>query len=235
MCVSFSGRCLISHYLTGRDSNRGNCAQPCRWNYRVVEEKRPGQYYPVEEEDGKTFLFNAKDLCMISHLDRLAQAGITSFKIEGRAKSAYYTAVVTGAYRQALDLYGRDPEHFELPSWLKEEVEKVSHRAYCTGFYFGPIQNGQNLENGGYLREWEVMGVVGSGRTERPTVSSGGNSPPGIPWKWCPPGKKPYPLLVEALWDGQGQPIPSTNHAAMDFSLPCKREITPGSLLRKQM
>ena len=172
---------------------------------------------------------------MISHLDRLAQAGITSFKIEGRAKSAYYTAVVTGAYRQALDLYGRDPEHFELPSWLREEVEKVSHRAYCTGFYFGPIQNGQTLENGGYLREWEVMGVVREWKDGKAYCVQRGKFTPGDTLEVVSPGQKPYPLLVEALWDGQGQPIPSTNHAAMDFSLPCKREITPGSLLRKQV
>ena len=160
MCVSFSGRCLLSHYLTGRDSNRGSCSQPCRWRYRLVEEKRPGEYYPIEEEDRGSFILNAKDLCMLPYIRELAEAGISSFKIEGRAKSAYYTAVVTGAYRQAIDLYRQDPESFVLPGWLAEEVEKVSHREYSTGFYFGPIQNGQCLENGGYLRQWEVIAVV---------------------------------------------------------------------------
>ena len=142
MCVSYSGRCLLSNYMTGRDSNRGACAQPCRYQYALMEEKRPGQYYPVEEDGHYSYILNAKDLCLIEYLDKLAKAGVHSFKIEGRAKSAYYTAVTAGAYRAATDLMWRDPEHYRCPDWLREEVTKVSHRDYTTGFLFGPPEAG---------------------------------------------------------------------------------------------
>ncbi len=234
MCVSFSGRCLLSHYLTGRDSNRGSCSQPCRWRYRLVEEKRPGEYYPIEEEDRGSFILNAKDLCMLPYIRELAEAGISSFKIEGRAKSAYYTAVVTGAYRQAIDLYRQDPESFVLPGWLAEEVEKVSHREYSTGFYFGPIQNGQCLENGGYLRQWEVIAVVQGYKDGRVQCVQRGRCFPGDMVEVVSPGERPYEVKIEALLDGEGAEIASTNHAAMAFSFPLDREIPAGSLLRRK-
>lgn len=132
MCVSFSGRCLLSAYLTGRDANQGACAQPCRWKYRLMEETRPGQYFPVEEHDEGTYIMNAKDLCMIDHIPELLAAGVDSLKLEGRAKSSYYVAVVTNAYRSAVDAYLQQPEGFVLPEWIREEVYKVSHRGYCT-------------------------------------------------------------------------------------------------------
>ena len=149
MCVSYSGRCLLSNYMTGRDSNRGACAQPCRYQYALMEEKSPGQYYPVEEDGHYSYILNAKDLCLIEYLDKLAKAGVHSFKIEGRAKSAYYTAVTAGAYRAATDLMWRDPEHYRCPDWLREEVTTVSHRDYTTGFLFGPPEAGQCYEPGG--------------------------------------------------------------------------------------
>ena len=204
MCVSFSGRCLLSHYLTGRDSNRGS------------------------------FILNAKDLCMLPYIRELAEAGISSFKIEGRAKSAYYTAVVTGAYRQAIDLYRQDPESFVLPGWLAEEVEKVSHREYSTGFYFGPIQNGQCLENGGYLRQWEVIAVVQGYEDGRVQCVQRGRCFPGDMVEVVSPGERPYEVKIEALLDGEGAEIASTNHAAMAFSFPLDREILAGSLLRRK-
>lgn len=135
MCVSFSGRCLLSQYLVNRDANRGECAQPCRWGYHLMEEKRTNEFYPVFEDEKGTYILNAKDMCMLNHIDKLAEAGVNSFKIEGRAKSSYYVSVITNAYRKAMDIYKSDPEHFELPQWLKDEVFKVSHRAYCTGFF----------------------------------------------------------------------------------------------------
>lgn len=165
MCVSFSGRCLLSNYMTGRDSNRGDCAQPCRWKYHLVEEKRPGQYFPVEEDKDGTYLLNARDLCMIEHIPELISAGVTSFKIEGRAKSAYYTAVVTNAYRCAIDGYLRaqDQTGYRPEPWILEELTRVSHREYCTGFYFDkPQANAQIFYDGGYRRDWEVAAVAGN-------------------------------------------------------------------------
>ncbi len=157
MCVSFSGRCLLSNYLTGRDANRGDCAQPCRWKYHLMEESRPGEYFPVLEDDSGAYFFNSRDLCMVERISGIGLGGVTSLKIEGRAKSAYYVAVVTNAYRQALDLYEKNPEQFVLPLWVLEEMEKVSQREYCTGFFFGN-EPGQVYDNGGYVRGWEVSG-----------------------------------------------------------------------------
>ena len=151
--------------MTGRDSNRGDCAQPCRWKYHLVEEKRPGQYFPVEEDKDGTYLLNARDLCMIEHIPELISAGVTSFKIEGRAKSAYYTAVVTNAYRCAIDGYLRaqDQTGYRPEPWILEELTRVSHREYCTGFYFDkPQANAQIFYDGGYRRDWEVAAVAGN-------------------------------------------------------------------------
>ena len=154
MCVSFSGRCLLSSYLVNRDANRGECAQPCRWGYHLMEEKRPNEFYPVFEDEQGTYILNAKDMCMIDYIDRLHEAGIYSLKIEGRAKSAYYVSVVTNAYRMAVDHYMANPnEKFVLPDWVREEVFKVSHRKYCTGFFFGHPKDSQYYETGGYIRE----------------------------------------------------------------------------------
>lgn len=155
MCVSYSGRCLLANAFNGRDGNRGTCSQPCRWNYSIVEEKRPDQPYPIEQQEGVgTFIMSSKDMCMIEHIPELMQSGIASFKIEGRMKSAYYTAVVTNAYRLAIEAYERDPGGYRFdPAWM-EELESVSHREYGTGFYFDdPMQNPQLVSTCGYLRE----------------------------------------------------------------------------------
>ncbi len=154
MCVSYSGRCLLSNNLTGRDANRGACAQPCRWNYKIVEEMRPDQPYPIEENELGTFIMSSKDMCTVDMIPELIEAGIYSFKIEGRMKSAYYTAVVTNAYRMAIDAYLRDPEGYEFDKALMGELESVSHREYSTGYYRDlPIENAQTTENTGYIRE----------------------------------------------------------------------------------
>ena len=160
MCMSFSGRCMLSQYLVARDANRGECAQPCRWGYYLMEEKREGEYFKVFEDEKGTYILNAKDMCMIEHIDKLCEAGITSFKIEGRAKSAYYVAVVTNAYRTAMDMYLKSPEGFVTPQWLVDEVHKVSHRKYCNGFYFGHPNEAQYYETGGYIRTCDIVGVV---------------------------------------------------------------------------
>lgn len=161
MCISYSGRCLLSNYMTQRDANLGQCAQSCRWKYHLVEEKRPGEYYPVFEDERGTYIFNSKDLCMIEHLPALIEAGIDSCKIEGRMKSLHYAAAVTMVYRQALDRYAANPETYQYdPNWL-EELKTVSHRSYTTGFYFGkPGASEHNYESSTYVRNYDFMGFV---------------------------------------------------------------------------
>ncbi|MBR5155155.1 MAG: U32 family peptidase C-terminal domain-containing protein [Clostridia bacterium] len=161
MCISYSGRCLLSNYMTNRDSNQGACSHPCRWKYNLVEETRPGEYMPVFENERGTFIYNSKDLCMIDHIDKLVECGLDSFKIEGRVKSEYYLATIVKAYREAIDTYFEDPEGFKSnPEWL-EEIKKVSHRDYTTGFFFGkPDGNEQNYETSSYIRNYELLGIV---------------------------------------------------------------------------
>lgn len=163
MCISYSGRCLLSNYMTNRDSNQGACSHPCRWKYNLVEETRPGEYMPVFENERGTFIYNSKDLCMVEHIDKLAECGLDSFKIEGRVKTEYYLATVVKAYREAIDSFFRDPQNFKPnPMWL-EELKKVSHRDYTTGFFFGkPDGNEQNYETSSYIRNYELLGIVDS-------------------------------------------------------------------------
>ena len=236
MCVSFSGRCLLSQYLTGRDANRGACAQPCRWNYRLVEEKRPGEYYPIGEDEGGSYILNAKDLCAIGFLDKVIGAGASSLKIEGRAKSAYYVAAVTGAYRQAVDLWAGDPGGYRCPPWLEEEVRKVSHRAYTSGFFFGPPDRGQRLEDGGYLRLWDVVAVVeGYDPTAGRLLCRQRNKfAVGDTLEALIPGARPREIQVPALFDGAGEPMDSTPHPDMAFQLPCGGPLPRGAMLRRE-
>ncbi len=161
MCISYSGRCLLSNYMTNRDSNLGACSHPCRWKYHLVEETRPGEYMPVFENERGTFIYNSKDLCMIEHIDKLIESGLDSFKIEGRVKTEYYLATVVKAYRDAIDKYFEDPDGFKFdPKWL-DEIKKVSHRDYTTGFFLGkPDGNEQNYETSSYIRNYELLGIV---------------------------------------------------------------------------
>lgn len=234
MCVNFSGRCLLSQYLTGRDANRGACTQPCRWKYALMEEKRPGQYYPVEEDGKYSYIMNAKDLCLIEHLDRLAEAGVTSFKIEGRAKSAYYTAVTVGAYRTATDLMWHDPEHYTCPEWLREEVTKVSHRDYSTGFLFGAPENGQCYESGGYIRRWEVAGVVTGYDAEnhRLLCVQRNKFAVGQPLELVLPLQGIKTFTPERLYNAEGEPVESVPHAAAPFMMDYPEPLPEGTLLR---
>ena len=232
MCMSFSGRCLISSYLTGRDANRGECAQPCRWNYRLVEEKRPGQYFPVFEDDRGSYLLNAKDLCMIEHIDKLAQAGVSSFKIEGRAKSAYYTAVVTNAYRGAIDAYRRDPERFEPPPWTLEEVNRVSHREYSTGFYFG--RPDQHDQDGGYIRAWEVVAVVDGWEDGRLAVSERNRFRRGDRVEIMVPRGRPVSFEIGPILDPECGEVETACHPMRRYLLPYDTPLPAGSILRRQ-
>lgn len=230
MCVSFSGRCLLSNYLTGRDANRGDCAQPCRWKYALTEEKRPGQYFPVFEGDGGAYILNSRDLNMIGHIPELVRAGVDSLKIEGRAKSAYYTAVVTNAYRRAVDHCFAHPGE-PLPAWIPEELEKVSHREYSTGFYFGGGP-GQVFSDGGYVRNWEVAAVCAGRSGPYAVLSQRNRFFSGETADVLEPGGDPYPLPLDPLFDETGAPIRTANHAAMTVLLKTDRKIAEGALLR---
>ena len=238
MCMSVSGRCLLSNYMAGRDANRGQCAQPCRWKYYLSEETRPGQLYEIGENENGSYILNAKDMCMIEHLDKVIDAGVTSLKIEGRAKSFYYVAVITNAYRQAVDLYRKDPQHFVLPSWLEEETRKVSHRQYSTGFYFGRPEQGQYYENAGYVRQWDVVAVVD--KTEGDTLYctqrnkfSLGETVEII----CPHSTvedRPLSYTVTSITDEQGNPRESANNAMMKLTMPAKGLVLEaGSIIRR--
>ncbi|MBR1739488.1 MAG: U32 family peptidase [Ruminococcus sp.] len=232
MCVSFSGRCLISQYLADRDPNRGQCAQPCRWGYHLMEETRPGQYFPVFEDEKGTYILNSKDMCLIEHLDKLAEAGIDSFKIEGRAKSSYYVAVITNAYRKAMDIYKADPDNYALPQWLRDEVFKVSHRDYCTGFFFGRPDESQYYENSGYIREYDVCAIVEGSGGGRLSCVQRNKFAPGDEVEVLSPQGEPVTITAGKMWDEFGNEIETTNHAAMKFTMECGREFPPASIIR---
>ncbi len=231
MCVSYSGRCLLSNYMTGRDSNRGACAQPCRYQYALMEEKRPGEYFPVYEDEKGTYILNSRDMCTIDHIKELTEAGIDCIKIEGRAKSAYYAAIVTGAYRHVIDdlAAGRTPD----PVW-REEVEKVSHRIYSTGFYFG--HPGQYTENSRYIRQYQVAAIVkecdGNGRAK---CSLRNKFAAGDTLELVGPDFKPVTFTVPLMEDLEGQPLTEPRRPEMEFyiSLPCP--VPENSILRKQV
>lgn len=232
LCVSFSGRCLLSNYMAHRDANRGDCAQPCRWKYALMEEKRPGQYMPVEEDGDGTYIMNSKDLCMIAHLPELLRAGVTSLKIEGRAKSAYYVAVATNAYRSALDEAAERPGA-PLSPWIVQELGKISHREYSTGFYFGN-EPGQTYENGGYVRDYEVIAVCEDWRDGVAVLSQRNRFFRGDTADVLEAGARPFLLPLAALYDADGNPIEAAPHAAMTVLLQTERPLQKGAILRKK-
>ncbi len=237
MCVAFSGRCLLSSYLVNRDANRGQCAQPCRWGYHLMEEKREGQFFPVFEDEKGTYILNSKDMCMIDHIDKLAEAGVTSLKIEGRAKSAYYVSVITNAYRQAADIYAKNPENFLLPDYVREEVFKVSHRDYCTGFFFGhPSECRQYYSDSGYIRSWDVCAVIDRCENGRIFAEQRNKFSVGDVTEILAPGKKPVKYTVTEIVNAEGECVEDTRHAAMKFSMPNTADIDfpPHSIIRKQ-
>ena len=232
MCMSFSGRCLLSQYLTNRDPNRGQCAQPCRWGYHLMEEKREGQYFPVFEDEKGTYILNSKDMCMIDHLADVVRAGAMSLKIEGRAKSAYYVSVITNAYRMAVDILKKDPDAV-IPEWLRDEVFKVSHRSYCTGFFYGVPENSQYYADSGYIREYDVGAVVTGYRDGRLFCVQRNKFSCGDKAELLSPGKRFVSFEVSDLRDENGEPIDNVCHAAMAFSMaaPCG-ECAPNSVIR---
>ncbi|MGN0576065.1 MAG: U32 family peptidase [Ruminococcus sp.] len=235
MCVSFSGRCLLSQYLVNRDANRGECAQPCRWGYHLMEEKRPGEFFPVFEDEKGTYILNAKDMCMIDFIDKLAEAGITSLKIEGRAKSAYYVAVVTNAYRMAVDEYYKNPDSFTLPQWIHDEVFKVSHRKYCTGFFFGTPQESQYYENSGYIRNYDVVAVVEKCENGTVYCTQRNRFFSGDRLEILAPKCEPVTITPDKLFDENGEEIQSANHAMMKFSFKSEKTFPSGAVIRHEV
>lgn len=232
MCVSFSGRCLLSQYLVSRDANRGECAQPCRWGYHLMEEKRTDEFYPIFEDEKGTYILNAKDLCMIDHLDKVAKAGVTSLKIEGRAKSSYYVSIVTNAYRMAVDILKTDPDNYKLPDWIREEVFKVSHRKYCTGFFFGHPKDCQYYENSGYIREYDVAAVVDECKGGMLYATQRNKFNAGDELEIISPQKMYDTCKAEKLYNEDGEQIESANHAMMKFSMPCDKVYPKNSIIR---
>lgn len=231
MCVSFSGRCLISAYLTGRDANRGDCAQPCRWKYHLYEENREGQFFPVEQEDGGTYLYNSRDMCMIEHIPELVKAGVSSLKIEGRAKSAYYAAVTTNAYRHAVDDFMAMGENYHLQPWIKEELEKISHREYSTGFYFGN-EPGQVTNNGGYIRKYDFVGVCNDSIENIAHITQRNRFFVGDTLDILPPDGFSFNTKVIKLINKNGEDVEAANHAMEQLEMVTDKPVPAGSLMR---
>lgn len=236
MCMSFSGRCILSDYMVGRDANRGDCAQPCRWKYHLVEETRPNQYFPINQDDKGTYIFNSRDLCMIEHIPELVNAGIDSFKIEGRAKSEYYTAMVTYAYRNAIDEYLKNPsDDYKVPQWILDEMDKMSHREYTTGFNFGPLKNGQVLENGGYIRNWDVCAFYKDYKDGRLIVDQKNRFYQGDILEVVEPGKKPYEIKVEDLYNiTEDVKTDVANKATNVYSFKCDLDVSQDAIFRRR-
>ena len=234
MCISYSGRCLLSNYMTHRGANQGACAQACRWGYNLVEEKRPNEYYPVYEDEKGTYIFNSKDLCMIEHLHLLKEAGVMSFKIEGRMKSPFYVATVIRAYRHAIDaLYEKGDNYFE--SVYLEELKKVSHRAYTTGFFFNKAdENTQLYENNIYIREYDFIGIVLKQENDRILVEQRNKFQVGDEVELYGPQKELYVFTINELFNEKGEKIISAPHAQQKVYIDVPFKVSPYSLLRKR-
>ena len=230
MCVSYSGRCVISNYMTGRDANRGACAQPCRYEYVLMEEQRPGEYFPVVEDETGTYLFNSRDMCMIDHVKELLDIGLDSIKLEGRAKSAYYTAIVTGAYRHAVDAAAAG---VPLDPVWRSEVDKISHRPYSTGFYYG--QPGQFTGHSRYMRDWQVVAMVEHCTPDGlATLSLRNKFASGDQLELVGPDVAPMPVVAGTLIDADGFSVPEIRKPQARFTMRLPRQVPPLSLLRRE-
>ena len=228
MCVSWSGRCLLSNYMTGRDASRGACAQPCRYQYALMEEKRPGEYFPVFEENGETFILNSRDMCMIDHIPELIRAGVDSLKIEGRAKSAYYAAMTAAAYRHAVDAAA---ENRPLEPVWRAEVDKVSHRHYSTGFWFG--QPGQYTDSARYVRDWQVLAIVRSCDALGNAVLSLRNKfSAGDEIEVVGPGVAAFAMTAPMMGDMDGFQLAQPRRPRMEFRMKLPRPVPPLSIVR---
>lgn len=236
MCMSYSGRCLLSNYMTGRDANRGDCAHSCRYKYYLMEEKRPGEYFPVNEEDEGTFIFNSKDLCMIEHIEELIDAGITSFKIEGRVKSSYYVSNIIRVYRMALDAYYKDPKNYKYdPKWL-EEIKKASYRNFTKGFYFGnPGAEAQNYDTSGYTREYDFVAMVMDydKDTKIATLEQRNRIFTGDEVEIFGPNKEFFVQKIDKMWNEKDEEIEVAPHAQQIIKIKTYKEVEKFDLVRK--
>ena len=231
MCVSYSGRCLLSNYMTGRDSNRGACAQPCRYQYALMEEKRPGEYFPVFEDEKGTYIMNSRDMCMIDHLDDLQNAGVDCIKLEGRAKSPYYAAIVTGAYRHCIDAVSQG---LPLDPVWRDEVEHISHRIYSTGFYYG--QPGQYTENSRYIRQWQIVALVEScDETGLAKCSLRNKFRKGDPLECVGPDTRPFALAAGEMSTPEGEALEEPRTPQMEFFMQLPKKVPAMSILRRSV
>ena len=231
MCVSYSGRCLLSNYMTGRDSNRGACAQPCRYQYALMEEKRPGEYFPVYEDEKGTYILNSRDMCMIDHLQDLMDAGVDCIKIEGRAKSAYYAAIVTGAYRHVIDdIYAGRP----VDKVWRDEVDHVSHRIYSTGFYYG--EPGQYTAHSRYIREWQIVARVDSCDENGLAVCSLNNKfRSGDELEIVGPDLRPFTVTAPVMADMEGNALEEPRTPQMKFTMQLPKQVPALSMIRRSV
>lgn len=232
MCMAYSGRCLISNYMTSRDSNRGACSQACRYKYYLVEEKRPNEYYPVYEDDSGTYIMNAKDLCMIDHIDDVIKSGVSSVKIEGRMKSVFYLAMVVKMYREAIDAYYKDPENFKPnPEW-KRNLGKISHRRYSTGFFYG-TKGEQSYESSTYVREYDIVGIVRDYNkdTKTATIEQRNRVFNGDVVEIIRPKIENFEVSLNEMKNDKGEAIEKANHAQMIFTAVTERELEKDDLI----
>ena len=218
--------------MTGRDANRGDCAQPCRWSYSLMEEKRPGQYFDITETEKGTYILNANDMCMAEYLDKIRAAGVNSIKIEGRAKSHYYVAVTTNAYRGALDSLKNCDGEWVCPKWVTEELNKISHRNYSTGFYFGAPQNSQTYANAGYVRDYSVAAIVDGYEDGKIIATLKNKFLKGQEFDCLEPKNKPFLVKADKVYDEKDNEIESAPHPMMTVKIPYPSPVKPGSLLR---
>jgi putative protease len=237
MCMSYSGRCLISNYMTGRDANRGDCAHPCRYKYNLVEEKRPGEYFPVFEDEEGTFIMNSKDLCMIEFIPQLIKSGIKSFKIEGRVKSSYYVATVIRAYRMAIDEYYKNPDNYRFDEkWLKE-IKKASHRDFTTGFYLGkPTNEAQVYSTSSYVRGYDFVGLILNydEETKIATVEQRNRMFVGEEIEVFGPNKEFFTQIIEKMWDEEGNEIEVAPHPQQVVKILMTRPVNSMDMIRKE-
>ena len=238
MCISYSGRCLLSNYMAERDSNSGQCAQACRWNYNLVEEKRPNEFYPIQEDERGTYVFNSQDLCLLGHLPELIQTGIASLKIEGRMKSAYYVATIIRAYRNMIDACFDGAEiSGDLGFWM-EELQKVSHRPYTTGFYFGKPEKGAlTLESSQYIRPYDFIGVVQDydPETKMATIEQRNHFKVGDTIEFFSPKYGFFRQEIKEMWDKNGEALAVAPHAQQIVRMHVDQPVYPYDLMRKQV
>lgn len=237
MCISYSGRCLLSNYFTGRDANQGACTHPCRWKYAVVEEKRPGEYLPVYENERGTYIFNSKDLCMIEHIPELIEAGIDSFKIEGRMKTALYVATVARTYRKAIDDYLTSPEKYkENMDWYLEQISNCTYRQFTTGFFFGkPSEESQIYDNNTYIKEYTYLGIVGERNEEGLyRIEQRNKFSVGEQIEVMKPDGRNIPVTVKRIVDENGNEMESAPHPKQVLYIDLGQELEMYDILRRQ-